>query len=117
MKQYILTCRHSRLLCFLPLTLFVSITALAQESAPLEASPGPLTHALQPFVDKQIIGGMVALVADKDKVLALEAMGSQSLAKKTPMQTNDLFWIASMSKSVTATGLYDARGRRQGQTG
>jgi len=85
------------------LALLIATAAFAQEPQSSPPPAGPLAQALQPFVDHRIINGVVVLVADKDKILELEAVGYQSLAKKTPMKTNDLFWIASMSKSVTAT--------------
>ena len=44
----------------------------------------------------------MTLVADKDKVLALDAVGSADIAANKPMTTDALFWIASMSKPMTA---------------
>ena len=61
--------------------------------------------ALQPFVDNHTLAGAVTLVADKDKVLSLDAVGYMDIAAKRPMRTDCLFWIASMSKPMTATGL------------
>lgn len=60
---------------------------------------------MQPLVDNQTIAGAVMLVASKDKVLSLEAVGYSDLAEKRPMRTDDLFWIASMSKAMTASAL------------
>jgi CubicO group peptidase (beta-lactamase class C family) len=45
------------------------------------------------------------LVASKDSVLSLEAVGYADVAAQKPMQTNALFWIASMSKPIAATAL------------
>ncbi|MCE9563073.1 MAG: beta-lactamase family protein [Planctomycetes bacterium] len=45
------------------------------------------------------------LVANKDKILALEAVGYADVENKTPMTTDSLFWIASQSKPITATAL------------
>jgi CubicO group peptidase (beta-lactamase class C family) len=70
-----------------------------------EAPAGPFAPILQPFVDKNVISGAVAFVADRDKMLDVESVGYASLSAKQPMQANDLFWIASMSKSMTATAL------------
>jgi CubicO group peptidase (beta-lactamase class C family) len=70
-----------------------------------EAPAGPFAPILQPFVDKNVMSGAVVLVADRDKVLDVESVGYASLSTKQPMQANDLFWIASMSKSMTATAL------------
>jgi CubicO group peptidase (beta-lactamase class C family) len=64
-----------------------------------------LALKLQHFVDQHVLAGAVMLVADKDKVFDIEAVGYSDLAAQTPMKTNDLFWIASMSKPVTCAAL------------
>ena len=68
-------------------------------------SAGPLQPVLQSIVDKHIAPGVVVLVANKDKVLDLEAAGYASLANKLPMRKDAVFWIASMSKSLTGAAL------------
>ncbi|MDB6138323.1 MAG: hypothetical protein JWO94_1395 [Verrucomicrobiaceae bacterium] len=70
---------------------------------PAAAAAGPLAPVLQPLIDHHVVTGVVALVADKDRVLDLESAGWSNQADKKPMQNNDLFWIASMTKSITAT--------------
>ncbi|MFA6546972.1 MAG: serine hydrolase domain-containing protein [Limisphaerales bacterium] len=65
----------------------------------------PIGDALKPFVGKGELAGVVALVANKDKVLAVEAVGFANRATKQPMKTDALFWIASQSKSITATAV------------
>ena len=69
------------------------------------AAAGTLAFALQPFVDDRVLAGAVVLVADKERVLDLEAVGYADVAAKRPMATNALFWIASMSKPITAAAL------------
>jgi CubicO group peptidase (beta-lactamase class C family) len=73
------------------------------------AEPAPkaqvLAGSLQPFVDNQTLAGAVVLVANRDRVLDVEAVGYQDMAAKSLMGTNNLFWIASMSKPITATAL------------
>jgi CubicO group peptidase (beta-lactamase class C family) len=64
-----------------------------------------IAAALQPFVDKHTLAGAVTLVADKDRVLSLEAVGFADVAAKKPMRTDALFWIASQSKPITAAAL------------
>jgi CubicO group peptidase (beta-lactamase class C family) len=64
-----------------------------------------IAEALQPFVDKHALAGAVTLVANKDKVLSLEAVGFADVKAKKPMRTDSLFWIASQSKPITAAGL------------
>ncbi len=69
------------------------------------AEPSPIAAALAPFVENHSVAGAVTLVASKDKVLDLGAVGCANIAAKKPMKTDDLFWIASMSKAMTAAGL------------
>ena len=83
--------------------LAVAFTCLASF---LQATEEPkLSSTLQPFVDHQIIAGAVVLVADAKSILLLEALGSRDIAAGTPMRTDDLFWIASMTKPITCTAL------------
>jgi CubicO group peptidase (beta-lactamase class C family) len=70
-----------------------------------ETSSSPLRPVLQSLLDKHIAAGVVTLVASKDKVLDLAAAGYASLTNKMPMRKDAMFWIASMSKSITGTAL------------
>ena len=60
---------------------------------------------MQEFVDKGTIAGAVMLVARHGVVASLEAVGYQDLDSKKPMRTDTIFAIASMTKSLTATGV------------
>ncbi len=64
-----------------------------------------IAGSLQPFVNSHTLAGAVTLVASKDKVLSLAAVGYADVAAQAPMKTDALFWIASMSKPMTATAL------------
>jgi len=75
---------------------------LALPFAPAETA-SPLAEALQPFVDKNTLAGAVMLVANRNRVLAVETVGYADLASHKPLGKDDLFWIASMSKPITAT--------------
>ena len=79
--------------------------AVARAQSDLPTTSKPIAAGLQPFVESHTLAGAVTLVASKDKVLSLEAVGFADIAGKKPMQTNDLFWIASMSKAMTASAL------------
>lgn len=90
----------------LPLT----FTAWALAPATARAQTPPASGAsiaakLQPFVDSHSLAGAVALVASKDKVLSIDTVGYADVAAKKPMQVDSIFWIASMSKPITAAGL------------
>lgn len=65
---------------------------------------GPAAQ-LKPFVESHTLAGAVTLVAAKDKVVSLQTVGYADIEGKKPMQPNTLFWIASMSKPMTATGV------------
>lgn len=47
--------------------------------------------------------GVVTLVMRDGKIVHQAATGNSDLDKKTPMTTDSVFWIASMTKSVSAT--------------
>ncbi len=64
-----------------------------------------IAAALQPFVDDHALAGAVTLVADKDRILSLDAVGYADVAAGKMMQPNTLFWIASQTKPITATAL------------
>ncbi len=68
-------------------------------------SSASVASVVRPYVDAGNLAGAVVLVADKDKVLDLGSVGYSDLEAKTPMKTDALFWIASMSKPITATAL------------
>ncbi|MGD0089696.1 MAG: serine hydrolase domain-containing protein [Planctomycetota bacterium] len=84
--------------------LTVSSCAAEEQPAPA-AAPHSIAALLQPFVDRHVLAGAVTLVATKDKVLSLEAVGFADIAANKPMRTDALFWVASQSKPVTATAL------------
>ena len=64
-----------------------------------------VTAVLQPYVDRQALAGAVTLVADKHGILGVDAVGFADVAARQPMRTDNLFWIASQSKSMTAAAL------------
>ena len=58
--------------------------------------------ALQHFVDNDEISGAVTVVVGPDGIIALEAFGLADVAKKRSMGKDSMFWIASMTKPMTA---------------
>jgi CubicO group peptidase (beta-lactamase class C family) len=64
-----------------------------------------IASVLQPFVDRHVLAGAVTLVADKERVLSIEAVGYADTAKSVPLRADAVFWIASQSKPITATAL------------
>jgi CubicO group peptidase (beta-lactamase class C family) len=82
------------------------LTAALSCSRAFAADPfAVVPEKLQAFVASGDISGAVSLVATKDRVLHLAAIGESDLASGRKMETNDLFWIASMSKPITAVAV------------
>src|SRR5581483_11527861 len=81
----------------------VLLTAVLLALVPAQAQEkSAIVKALQPFVEKQEVAGMVTCVTDEVKILALDAIGYSSLDGKIVITTDGVFWIASMSKPITA---------------
>jgi CubicO group peptidase (beta-lactamase class C family) len=89
---------RTRLVCLLLAVACAAPTVLTQSAAPFAA----VAPALQVFVDKGEVSGVVTLIATADKVIHLEAVGKSDLATGRAMRTSDLFWIASMTKPIVA---------------
>ena len=49
------------------------------------------------------VPGIVAMATDGKDILYQGAFGERSLGGKSPMQLETVFWIASMTKAITAT--------------
>jgi CubicO group peptidase (beta-lactamase class C family) len=58
---------------------------------------------LEPLVANHTVAGAVTLVSTQDHTVYLKATGFSDLAAKDPMSADALFWIASVSKPLTAT--------------
>jgi CubicO group peptidase (beta-lactamase class C family) len=61
--------------------------------------------AIEKFIDAHDISGAVTVVVTKDKLLALDIIGLADLGRKKPMRPDTLFWIASMTKPLTAVSI------------
>lgn len=90
--------RHALLLVLLS----VSSNALRADEASL---PDQISTVLKPYVESHSLAGAVTLVAGKDKVLDVSAVGFSDIPAHEAIKTDALFWIASMSKPITATAL------------
>ncbi len=81
------------------------IAALALHTSLIAEQPASVATLLQPFVERHELAGAVALVADKDKVLAVEVVGFADIAGGKKLAENSVFWIASQSKPITAVAV------------
>lgn len=90
--------------------LLAAALSASAASAPLKAGMDPaklaeIPQRLQPFMESNVISGAVTLVARQGQVVSLEAVGVADLATGRKMKTDDLFWIASMTKPMTAVAI------------
>jgi CubicO group peptidase (beta-lactamase class C family) len=93
------------------LMLCVATAAAAQSGLPagdpqsLGFSPDRLARIApwyQSKVDADAVTGAVVAIARDGKLAYLQAIGFQDRAKKVPMRTDSIFWLASMTKPVTS---------------
>jgi CubicO group peptidase (beta-lactamase class C family) len=63
------------------------------------AAIGP---ALQPFVDRGELAGVVTLTSRGGEIVQAETIGWSDLETRTPMRSDTLFRIASMTKPITS---------------
>jgi CubicO group peptidase (beta-lactamase class C family) len=86
--------------------LLLLLPAVALPAKPKNGAGNPaIRAAIQKYIDAQDISGAVTVVVTKDKVLALDTIGLADIAKKTPMEPDTLFWLASMTKPLTAVSI------------
>lgn len=86
--------------CRLPLVLLGALVLPA-----IGLADSPIKRTLEPLVQQKALAGAVTVVATKDKVLDLETVGFADVAAAKPMAPDAVFWIASMTKPITATAL------------
>ena len=97
----------------------VGFAAAAARAAQEAAAPArsPSSRRLQPFVDRHTLAGAVTLVADKDKVLSLEAVGYADIAARKPMRTDAAVLDRLAVQADHRHRADDAGGRGQGEAG
>jgi CubicO group peptidase (beta-lactamase class C family) len=110
---------RTTLLGTLLLVAFVSLkaTALPQSAPAQRPSPTPgsvgispqrlarLHEGMQRFVDRNEIAGVVTLVSRAGRTVDTHATGFQDFESKTPMRTDTIFRIMSMTKPVTSVAI------------
>lgn len=79
-----------------------SSTACDDGASPHLAAIG---KAMAAAVEAKEIAGAVTLVADGEKILHQDATGLADRERNEPLRADSIFWIASMTKPVTATAV------------
>ncbi|MFC1554125.1 serine hydrolase domain-containing protein [candidate division KSB1 bacterium] len=104
----------SRVLLSHFLLLFLLIPSVSGQGLPkaspeeLGLSPDRLERIsiyMQDCVDKQLIPGVVTLVARHGKVAYLESFGMMDIETGTPMTNDAIFRICSMTKTITSVAI------------
>jgi CubicO group peptidase (beta-lactamase class C family) len=90
-----------------PLAVFLTINflplsfGLAQTTASLDSIP----TRMHDMIVANEVPGAVTVVATRDSVLRIDAQGWADPEHKSFMRVDSIFWIASMSKPITATAV------------
>src|SRR5688572_21864962 len=93
---------------FLFLGLAVSVLASDLPKRANGLNPEKLAEVrkrMQAFVDDKTIAGAVTLVARNGQIAAIDTVGQADIANAKPMKPDTMFWIASMTKPITATAI------------
>jgi CubicO group peptidase (beta-lactamase class C family) len=97
--------------------LLAGYVAHAQQAVPPKPSLAPaaigvsaerfqrLHQAMQGFVDRKEVSGIVTLVTREGRTADFHAVGFQDVESKTPMRTDTIFRIASMTKPITSVAI------------
>ncbi|MDO4574517.1 MAG: serine hydrolase domain-containing protein [Planctomycetia bacterium] len=73
-----------------------STAVLAEESL--------IQKTLQPFIDSGAMPGVVSIFSDAGK-LQIDCVGWADVENKVPISEKNIFWIASMTKGITAAAI------------
>jgi CubicO group peptidase (beta-lactamase class C family) len=91
-----------RLLAFFFIGMFLLLPfGLAQTTVSLDSIPA----RMHDVIVANEVPGAVTVVATRDSVLRMDAQGWADPEHKSFMRVDSIFWIASMSKPITATAV------------
>lgn len=83
----------------------LTLSLHAEKPAPEVVPLTPIAASQEPFIKDGQLSGAVTLLWKDGTTVSHEAVGFQDLETQTPMQKDSLFWIASMTKPITALGI------------
>jgi CubicO group peptidase (beta-lactamase class C family) len=81
------------------------VEAAPREAGMSAAGLGRIDSLLEAYVANQWIPGAVALVARNGKIVYHQAVGMNKVEQNLPMQKDNLFRIASMTKALTSVAV------------
>ena len=108
-------CRSSILALTLALVSSPAHQVAAQSSeAPILPA---IRAAMRKCVDDREVAGAVTLVAAGDQIVHTDAVGKADLEANRPMSSDQLFWIASMTKPITGAAVMMMQGEHSKRIG
>lgn len=87
------------------LCLVAGLVAARSEGADEPPVLSSVREAMRTPIEGGEIAGAVTLVATPDRIVHLDAQGYADRAADRPMRPDTIFWIASMTKPITATAV------------
>jgi CubicO group peptidase (beta-lactamase class C family) len=94
-----------RFILFTAVSLTLSGSLLSCAKSRATGAHPTIDTVMTAMVAKNEISGAVTLVADKNQVLHLSAVGMAQRESQTPMKTDTMMWIAAMTKPVTGVAI------------
>jgi CubicO group peptidase (beta-lactamase class C family) len=93
----------ARLIKLAVIAIFINVPLSSLSQSRSDA--GPLAGPLKPYIEDHDLAGAVVLVANRNRVIDREALGYADIASHRALKPTDIFWIASMSKPITAAAV------------
>lgn len=85
---------------------FVALSSSAAwAGAPNRAALKEIPAAMQAFVDRHEVAGVVAVVGRREGIVSYDAVGLRDIESGAPMTKDTLFRIASMTKPITGLAI------------
>jgi CubicO group peptidase (beta-lactamase class C family) len=82
-------------------TLLLPASGIAQTAAGLDSIPG----SIHQMIAENEVPGAVTVVATGDSILRIDAQGWSGPDHEAPMRVDSIFWMASMTKPITAAAV------------
>src|SRR5262245_64885050 len=83
-----------------------SVATVTPESVGISTERLRRLHAgMQALSDRHEVGGIVTLIAREGKIVDVHASGFQDAESRTPMKTDTIFRVASMTKPLTSVAV------------
>lgn len=83
----------------------VTLCAMSSPGMSQETQNTSVADSLRPYVESGAMPGFVTMVISPEATLDTTVLGYANVDPEQPMREDTLFWIASMSKTLTATAV------------